>query len=51
MNVIRNVAQALLPAVSALLPTRVPSDNFRPKRRVHRSVDTAGTSACATFTL
>ncbi len=35
-----NVAQALVPAVSALLPTPGPG--------VHTSVDTARRSACAT---
>ncbi len=45
---VRKVAQALLPAVSALMPTHL----FRRVRSsVHKSVDTAGTSACATFLL
>jgi hypothetical protein len=39
-----DVAQALLPAASALLPTLI----AQPRERVEMSLDTAGRSACAT---
>ena len=44
-----DVAQALLPAASALLPT-LRLDRVSPQRSsVEMSLDTAGKSACATF--
>jgi hypothetical protein len=42
------VAQALLPAASALLPTPAFDDMSPPRKGVEMSLDTAGTSACAT---
>src|ERR1019366_5316680 len=45
---LRNVAQALLPAASALLPTLISFPLSCPPTGVETSLDTAGTSACAT---
>jgi hypothetical protein len=42
------VAQALVPAASALLPTRAFDDMSPPRKGVEMSLDTAGMSACAT---
>src|ERR1035438_10138398 len=42
------VAQALLPAASALMPTLACDTVSGPRTGVERSLDTAGTSACAT---
>jgi len=43
------VAQALLPAASALLPTLTFGTVSRPRTGVETSLDTAGKSACATL--
>jgi hypothetical protein len=43
-----DVAQALLPAVSRLVSTRVRGRGTVPKSSVGRSADAAGMSACAT---
>ncbi|SPF47085.1 hypothetical protein SBA4_3630019 [Candidatus Sulfopaludibacter sp. SbA4] len=42
------MAQALVPAASALLPTPVFDTVPQPRTGVETSLDTAGTSACAT---
>ncbi len=42
-----NVAQALVPAVSALMPTLLFRETLPHQARVGKSADTAGTSACA----
>src|ERR1017187_3913180 len=44
-----DVAQALLPAASALMPTLAFDSVSRPRTGVETSLDTAGTSACATI--
>src|ERR1019366_4087833 len=44
-----DVAQALLPAASALVPTLAFDTVSRPRTGVETSLDTAGTSACATW--
>jgi hypothetical protein len=43
-----DVAQALMPAASALLPTPAFDDMSPPRKSVEMSLDTAGMSACAT---
>jgi hypothetical protein len=43
-----DVAQALVPAASALLPTLACDTGSGPPTGVETSLDTAGTSACAT---
>jgi len=43
-----DVAQALMPAASALLPTLAFDTLLRPRTGVETSLDTAGKSACAT---
>ncbi|SPF53697.1 hypothetical protein SBA4_5800006 [Candidatus Sulfopaludibacter sp. SbA4] len=43
-----NVAQALVPAASALMPTPGFDTVSEPREGVETSLDTAGTSACAT---
>src|ERR1017187_7772151 len=44
----QSVAQALLPAASPLLGTLLVRHRVTPAKRVETSLDTAGTSACAT---
>src|ERR1039458_10633320 len=46
-----NVAQALLPAASPLMGTLLARHRARPATPVETSLDTAGTSACATAVL
>jgi len=43
-----DVAQALVPAASALVPTPAFDTGARPRTSVETSLDAAGTSACAT---
>ena len=43
-----DVAQALMPAASALMPTLAFATVSGPPTRVETSLDAAGTSACAT---
>ncbi|SPE38645.1 hypothetical protein SBA6_910023 [Candidatus Sulfopaludibacter sp. SbA6] len=43
-----DVAQALVPAASALMPTPAVETVAQPRTRVEMSLDPAGTSACAT---